>query len=79
MSPPYAVPATIRLLHITDVANLPSILTDGGLTCYAAQAARGIQHTSIAHSDIQEKRARTAVPCGLGGCLHDYVPMFFCV
>jgi hypothetical protein len=32
---------------------------------------------SIAYQSIQDRRARTAVPCGPGGNLHDYVPLYF--
>lgn len=36
-----------------------------------------IEHVSIAYESVQGKRARTNVPCGPGGCLHDYVPFYF--
>lgn len=79
MPPPFPVPNQVPLIHITDVSNLPSILKDGGLTCHAGLAARGIRHTSIAYAEVQKRRAETIVPCGQGGGLHDYVPLFFCV
>ena len=74
----FPVPSAVPLYHITDVANLKSILAAGGLTCLAKHRAQGIGHTSIADPGIQEKRARTDVPCGPKGTLHDYVPLFFC-
>ena len=77
-SPRFAVPPAIPLYHITDVSNLPSILASGGVTCLNDQETQGIERTSIAHAFIQEKRARTKVPCGPGGVLHDYAPLFFC-
>ena len=73
----FPVPPAVPLYHITDVANLKSILAAGGLTCLAKHKAQGIGHTSIAHGEIQEKRARTDVPCGPKGTLRDYVPLFF--
>lgn len=39
--------------------------------------AGGVEYTSIAHQTIQDRRAYTQVPCGPGGCLHDYVPFYF--
>jgi len=34
-------------------------------------------YLDIAHENIQDRRARTEVPCGVGGYLHDYVPFYF--
>ncbi len=34
-------------------------------------------YTSIAHQNIQDRRAYTQVPCGPRGWLHDYVPFYF--
>jgi ssDNA thymidine ADP-ribosyltransferase, DarT len=36
-----------------------------------------VSHRPIAFMSIQERRARTTVPCGPGGNLHDYVPFYF--
>lgn len=74
----FPVPSAVPLYHITYISNLPSILASGGLACLNDQAAQGIEHTTIAHDSIQEKRARKAVPCGPQGVLHDYAPLFFC-
>ncbi|NQU65245.1 MAG: DUF4433 domain-containing protein, partial [SAR324 cluster bacterium] len=38
--------------------------------------SNGLQYKNIAHSTIQDKRANTKVPCGPGGCLHDYIPFY---
>lgn len=77
MPPPYAVPERVPLIHITDVGNLPSILRDGGLLSHARLRELGRRPRDISYDSVQEKRARKQVPCGSGGCLHDYVPMFF--
>jgi HD-GYP domain-containing protein (c-di-GMP phosphodiesterase class II) len=34
-------------------------------------------HRSVAAAGIQRRRAQMLVPCGPGGCVHDYVPLYF--
>lgn len=70
-------PHPTPLYHITSVRNLPSILREDGLQCSKVLTRAAAEHTSIAYSSIQERRARTIVPCGPGGTVHDYVPFFF--
>jgi hypothetical protein len=65
------------IYHFTALANLPSIARSGGLHSLNGMARDGIRHDSIAYESVQAKRAGTRVPCGPGGCLHDYVPFFF--
>ena len=65
------------IYHFTALANLPSIARSGGLHCLNGLLRNGIRHDSIAYESVQAKRANTRVPCGPGGCLHDYVPFFF--
>ena len=77
MPPPYPVPDPVLLVHITDVTNLPSILSDGCLYSHNKLVSSGKKPKDISYSNIQEKRAKKLVPCGPGGSLHDYVPMFF--
>lgn len=63
------------IYHITHIQNLPAIFSAGGLCCYDD----GDRQTavSIAHQNIQERRAKKQVPCGNGGNLHQYVPFYF--
>jgi ssDNA thymidine ADP-ribosyltransferase, DarT len=68
---------TTRLYHITHMTNLDSILRSGGLVSTARRLRESIQHIDIAHSHIQDRRARVTVPCSIGGTLHDYVPFYF--
>lgn len=75
MPPPYDVPDRVLLYHITHLRNLPRILASGGLMAYSTLADGDF--VTIAHGNIQERRARTRVPCGTGGTLHDYVPFYF--
>lgn len=62
------------IYHITHLDNLSSILQAKGLQ---AKKQIGVNHINIAHSNLQERRATTRVPCGLDGSIHDYVPFYF--
>jgi len=63
--------------HFTHLFNLPHILNHGLLAKNEKERLR-IKHTSIAYNEIQERRACMEVPCGCGGVVHDYVPLYFC-
>jgi len=65
------------IYHITHVDNLPGILHAGGLCSYQHLEEKGTPYADIAHHDVQRRRARTLVPCGPGGRLHEYVPFYF--
>jgi hypothetical protein len=70
------VPDPTPVYHITDIANLPGIVRDG-LCCNRVLRLGATGYTNIAHGNIQDRRARTNVPCCVGGTLHDYAPFFF--
>jgi hypothetical protein len=64
----------LRELHyITPIGNAPSILQHGLLS--HVRAAK-VPHTSVAMTEIQDRRAQVRVP----GCrkLHDYVNLYIC-
>lgn len=65
------------IYHITHINNLVSILRSGGLIANSRLRYGGINYLDMAHDSIQERRARTPVPCSVGGFLHDYVPFYF--
>ncbi|MEP0859253.1 DUF4433 domain-containing protein [Trichocoleus sp. DQ-U1] len=65
------------IYHITHINNLLSILNSGGLIANSKLRRERINYVDIAHESIQDRRARTLVPCGAGGVLHDYVPFYF--
>lgn len=67
----------IEIYHITHINNLSSILRSGGLIAKSKQKLQEISYTDIAHQNIQDRRAITRVPCGVGGRLHDYIPFYF--
>jgi ssDNA thymidine ADP-ribosyltransferase, DarT len=68
--------ADIRLYRVAHGKLLPSLVARG-LLCRRAVHAEGIQFQTISNEEIEAKRAATAVPCGPGGTLHDYVPFHF--
>ena len=63
--------------HITNLANLSSILEHGGLWCDGEAAKRHLCAVDIAHGHIKERRSRRTVPVAPGGSLDDYVPFYF--
>ena len=65
------------VFHMTDIDNLPSILSAGGLTALNQLRQQQQAYTSIAYDTLQDRRATKVVPCGPGGVLHDYVPFYF--
>ncbi len=65
------------IYHITHIDNLTPILNSGGLIANSRLRREGINYLDIAYESIQDRRARTSVPCGVGGVLHDYVPFYF--
>ena len=74
---PGTVPIPTPIIHMTHVNNLAAIIQSGGPAATAVLEREGVQVTSIAYSSIQAQRAAKIVPCGPGGCLHDYVPFYF--
>jgi hypothetical protein len=65
------------IYHFTHLYNLPVIL-EHGLLAVTEQERLGIAHKTIAYTGIQERRSGMRVPCGSGGVVHDYVPLYFC-
>ncbi len=66
-----------RVYHFTHIDNLESILRHDLLSPNKAREL-GIGHTNIAYDEIQQRRSNMIVPCGPGGVVHDYVPLYFC-
>lgn len=62
-----------ELHYITPIANVPSILRLGILS---HSRSRSVQHESVAMDEIQDWRAKVAVPGGRR--LHDYVNLYIC-
>lgn len=66
-----------RLYHFTHLDNLPSIIRYGLLPAREVER-RSLKPISIAYQEIQDRRSSMVVPCGPGGVIHDYVPLYFC-
>ena len=72
-----SVPNPTHIFHITPFENLRMILEAGELRAKRMLEQEDTGYTNIAHQNIQERRARTHVPCGPRGVLNDYVPFYF--
>ena len=53
------------------------MVTAGRVLCENERVRAAADYHSIAHENIQRRRHETAVPCGPGGTIHDYVPWYF--
>ncbi len=67
----------VPIFHFTHIENLARIVESVQILCKSQLAKAGATYADIALGDVQRRRARTRVPCGAGGVLHDYVPFFF--
>ena len=65
------------IYHITHKDNLSGIVSRGGIFAQSQMEHESVEYVDIAHRRIQDRRSETPVPCGPGGCLHDYVPFYF--
>lgn len=61
--------------HFTHIDNLPGLVKTGFLANNHPKFPK--HHRSVAATGIQERRATMEVTCGPGGCVHDYVPLYF--
>lgn len=65
------------IYHITHLDNLASMIAKGALLAISKLREGQSEYSTIAHQSIQDQRSSTAVPCGPGGVLHDFVPFYF--
>jgi hypothetical protein len=69
--------AQTYLYHITDVANLPSILASGGLVSDCALA--GVDHQVIGYAHVKHRRmTQYRVTCCDNRFVGEFVPFYFC-
>lgn len=79
MPAPTAELGKTRLYHITDVANLPGILAQGGLWSDAQVIAQGLATSAIAHAHMKQRRLEQyRVPCVSNRFVGEFVPFYFC-
>ena len=64
----------VRFIHLD---NLHVYLTRGGIFAPNFEPADGLVYKPNHNVEIQQRRSVSAVPCGPGGSLHDYVPFYF--
>ncbi len=70
-------PEEVLVYHITDVANLPGLLGEGGLRSDVAMAQRN--PTVIGYTHIKERRMKQIrVPCCGGRFVGEFVPFYYC-
>ncbi|UUZ72182.1 DUF4433 domain-containing protein [Polaromonas sp. P1(28)-8] len=70
-------PIDTKLYHITDVNNLPAILSSGGLRSDVAMA--GVIHEKIGYAHIKERRmTQYRVPCCGNRFVGEFVPFYYC-
>ena len=73
-----AAPTDPYIFHITHVANLAGILSQGGLWSDGQLLARNVRSTNIGYLHIKQRRMNRPVATRAGGVLGDYVPFNFC-
>ena len=64
-----------NIYHITAYKNLANIISYGGLNC---KNNINYAYKDISLESVQDRRMQTKVPLRPHGCLHDYVPFYFC-
>ena len=70
-------PEQVLIYHITDAANLPGILAEGGLHSDVAVAQRN--PTVIGYTHIKERRMnQIRVACCGGQFVGEFVPCYYC-
>ncbi len=74
---PGVVPIPTQICHFTHIENLPGIIENECVFATNFVASAAVSPRSLAYAHIQSRRARTDVPCGQRGNLHDYVPFYF--
>lgn len=72
-------PSKTYIYHITDMANLPSIINEGGLYSDGVIRDRGLVTTEIGFSNIKQRRLNEyKVSCCGDRYVGEFVPFYFC-
>ncbi len=72
-----SVPNPTSILRFIHVDNLHIYLKRQGIHAPNFTPMDGLEYRTIHNEDVQAKRRKQTVPCGLGGVIHDYVPFYF--
>lgn len=70
-------PTPTPILRLMHQDNLHICLQRGGIYAPNHTPADGLTYKAIHNMEIQSRRQRTAIPCGPGGTIHDYVSFYF--
>ena len=70
-------PSPIWLFRLVHMSNLEVYLQRHAMHAPNHTPEDGLGWTRTHRDDVQARRAITEVPCGPGGSLHDYVPLYF--
>ncbi|OEZ80826.1 hypothetical protein JAB8_51030 [Janthinobacterium sp. HH106] len=72
-------PSKTPIYHITDIANLESIIQNGGLHSDVALAQARVEPTNIGHANIKWRRMHVnKVQCCGDRFVGEFVPFYFC-
>lgn len=70
-------PESVRIFHITDLANLPGILATGGLQSDKVMNAKA--HSDIGYNHIKLRRlTEIQIPCCNDAFVGEFVPFYYC-
>ncbi len=72
-----AVPSPVPIYRFIHMDNLQIYLKRGGMHAPDNTPDDGLIYRTIHNPSIQSQRHVTTIPCGPGGCVHDYVPFYF--
>lgn len=70
-------PNPTRIYRFIHIDNLTVVLTRAALHAPNHVPNDGLVYKTIHNVDIQAQRRVTAISCGPGGVIHDYVPFYF--
>ncbi|MFA6244278.1 MAG: DarT ssDNA thymidine ADP-ribosyltransferase family protein, partial [Candidatus Hydrogenedentales bacterium] len=70
-------PTPSLILRFIHVDNLHIYLKRGGIYAPNFTPDDGLEYKTNHNADIQRERSTRAIPCGLRGVVHDYVPFYF--
>lgn len=74
---PGTQPNPILLYRLIHIDNLPILLERDALHAPNSTPQDGLSYRAIHDVNVQASRRVQPVPCGPGGCVHDYVPFYF--
>jgi hypothetical protein len=72
-----AAPMPTPIYRFIHIDNLRGCLEQDGLCAPNHYPDDGLVYQTIHNEEVQNKRHVTAIPCGPGGTIHDYVPFYF--